>query len=190
LNEGRPTSRHDLMVRFEIANLLSEMETQGLCKPTLNQGSTYLPRVRLRCCRPRRSFFAKRKPRLHPPSVSVASLPGQRKGHLVCPGRPVGKGYGDGRAFGCPRESRLVYISRRTSGFSRPRRCRKTGCVSILAVSESMSSTSKSRSETGRNAPASHAKPSQSPCSSLRSVAVGGVRRGVSGRVSRGRHSA
>jgi len=42
LNEGRPTSRHDLMVRFEITNLLSEMETRGLCKPSPNQ-EEYLP---------------------------------------------------------------------------------------------------------------------------------------------------
>jgi hypothetical protein len=37
LNEHRPTSRHDLMVRFEITNLLSEMETRGLCIRSLNQ---------------------------------------------------------------------------------------------------------------------------------------------------------
>jgi uncharacterized protein (TIGR02391 family) len=37
LNEARPTSRHDLMVRFEITNLLSEMETRGLCIRSLNQ---------------------------------------------------------------------------------------------------------------------------------------------------------
>jgi len=38
LNERRPTSRHDLMVRFEITNLLSEMETRGVCiRSPLNQ---------------------------------------------------------------------------------------------------------------------------------------------------------
>lgn len=42
LNERRPTRRHDLIVRFEITNLLSEMETRGLCKAPLDR-EEYLP---------------------------------------------------------------------------------------------------------------------------------------------------
>jgi uncharacterized protein (TIGR02391 family) len=43
LNEHRPTSRHDLVVRFEITNLLSEMETRGLCIRSPLDQEQYLP---------------------------------------------------------------------------------------------------------------------------------------------------
>ncbi len=42
LNERRPTRRHDLIVQFEITNLLSEMETRGLCKASPDR-EEYLP---------------------------------------------------------------------------------------------------------------------------------------------------
>jgi hypothetical protein len=152
-------------------------KTRGLCKPSPNQ-EEYLPSsgfVRGAAIRGG-VFFAKRKPRLHPPSVSCGISSGPKARASRMPRTSCWKRLRRWESLWMPRESRLVYISRRTSGFSRPRRCRKTGCVSILAVLESMSSTSKSRGETGaqraplrtRSYPKAHTRP-------LRNVAVCGI---------------